>query len=323
MNYDRYIAPAGGLGISYGLSTWNPHVIRPSSYQVNAICAFASGCTGVLVSDRCVLTASHCRTGIGDYCVSGVNPWDNPDSVVWAGLETDELNLDWPASDLCLVRLNKPAFNARPIKIASPVGVTLVQAVGHGQKGPGEPRSAGARTWATGIIDWAHSNDKKIKVIFDDERNACFGDSGSPLLAMVGGELCTIATLSTLGGPASPGTTDCRGYDAFYSRLDQQSGDRSAMDFIRRYSEYFDGSNDCAMDIPLPEECLPLPGDEEEYERPEPPPGPTPLPSRRRRPRAVTATPAPVARSRSHTSELLLVGGTVAAGVLAVVFGRR
>lgn len=321
MNYDRYIAPGGGLGIAYGLSTWNPRVIRPSGYQVNAICAFGSGCSGVLVSERCVLTASHCRTGRGDYCVSGANPWDNPRTVVWDGLETDELNLDWPASDLCLVRLNKPAYNAMPIPVASAEGVTMVQAVGHGKKGPGEPRSPGARTWATGIIDWAHSDERKIKVIFDDERNVCFGDSGSPLLTTIGGQLCTIATLSTLGGSPHEGASECTGTDAFYSRLDQPG----AMDFIRRYCEYFDGSHDCSMDLPIPEECMPGP-DEEEPEERELPPGPTPIPSRRRRPRDVTEVVRPVAsrpKPRSHAGELLFAGGVVAAGVLAAVFGGR
>jgi hypothetical protein len=156
-----------------------------------------SFCSGTLIADTVVLTATHCTRGVdGDRFRVLFGPDDaNPDVVIRV-----QEKVEHPTRDLALLLLEEPASSrvvVTPIPIddypllPSEVGMPLEQA-GYGQTETGEKqgrRFARERFWG---FEGAF-----LVVDGEGERGVCAGDSGGPSLRVNAmGETRVVGTLS-------------------------------------------------------------------------------------------------------------------------------
>jgi hypothetical protein len=196
--------------IFYGTDT--PTHVDMSPEQIWAVGWFG-GCSGALIKENWVLSASHCNgfwSG-GVFCVS--KDGDHPDNCV----AIEEAH-DHPNRDLSLIRLSQsakvvlPGIEPIPLMV-NPLGANWIgvraEAAGYGQQ---ENGYSGERQFSA--EDIVQLSEETVTIYADGESGACFGDSGGPLLVIASDGSTRVA------GTLSAGDESCVGYD-YYTRVDK------------------------------------------------------------------------------------------------------
>ncbi len=197
----------GGL-VYFG--TPEPTALPLSTGQVQAIGTWG-GCSGTFVTEDWVLTANHCRVGIGDRFCVGVEP--RTPNVCFTAAEVRS----HPSQDMTLARMD--AFLSDRLATAEPIPINTqtldgtflgdtAEAAGYGQQ---EDGSSGEREFTAEPIDGYEG--EFVVINGEGTRGVCFGDSGGPVMILADDGTVRVA------GDLSYGDPTCLGRDR-YSRTD-------------------------------------------------------------------------------------------------------
>jgi hypothetical protein len=187
-----------------------PSHVRLNAGQISSVANFG-GCSGLFITPRWILTASHCGIRRGREVCIGHGPEDED-----ACFQVSQVH-DHPSADMSLVDVGEDARQRlqglEPIPIITEtldrnwLGRTA-EAAGYGAQETG--RSGRREFTAEPIVDFYSDN---IVIDGQGQRGVCFGDSGGPLFVVASDGSTRI------GGVLSHGDTSCVGRDNF-TRVD-------------------------------------------------------------------------------------------------------
>lgn len=208
-----------GAGAVY-FGTRNPSHVPLTASQMRAIVGVGEGrppgasCSGTLITDTVVLTATHCTEGQSAtrfYVTFGVDDF-NPELTVDVIEKTEH-----PSLDIAMLRLaERPADRIDVTPIAAFAGTLRESDIGEifEQAGFGQTQSGDSdgRMFVAEPFDGFESGGF-LRVDGEDRHGVCFGDSGGPSLRLTAeGDVRVVGALS-FGDPS------CTGVDR-YTRVD-------------------------------------------------------------------------------------------------------